>query len=273
MKNIHLLPTEKPTGLFKLNDKLQYSILNKPRNNGDGYHIYITSDEEIKKGDWYLSYGKTPILCSEKNFENPKTLKLENKIHQSGHKKIILTTDQYLIEDDVQSIDDEFLEWFVKNPSCEEVGIVKELYVPQANGKISDGKISHEISLDPLNNTLIFYKIIIPKKEPVKDKWEKLENSDLDIPLKTWDNKQEALEEAAIKYAESKSSRMTFQQTHIRDFKQGAKWQSERMFSEEDMEESFIQGAMTDLFNTWDISNEDMAKEKFKIWFEKFKKK
>jgi hypothetical protein len=35
--------------------------------------------------------------------------------------KIILTTDQDLIKDGVQAIDDEFLEWFVKNPSCEEV--------------------------------------------------------------------------------------------------------------------------------------------------------
>ena len=51
----------------------------------------------------------------------------------------------------------------------------------------------------------------------------------------------------------------------------GAKWQHKRMYSAENMLESFIQGALTDLFNTWNLSNEDMAKEKFKIWFEKFK--
>jgi hypothetical protein len=54
-------------------------------------------------------------------------------------------------------------------------------------------------------------------------------------------------------------------------FKRGAKWQQKRMYSAENMLESFIQGALTDLFNTWNLSNEDMAKEKFKIWFEKFK--
>ena len=38
-------------------------------------------------------------------------------------KKIILTTDPDLIKDGVQAIDDEFLEWFVKNPSCESVEV------------------------------------------------------------------------------------------------------------------------------------------------------
>ena len=33
--------------------------------------------------------------------------------------KIILTTDQNLIADGVQAIDDEFIEWFAKNPTCE----------------------------------------------------------------------------------------------------------------------------------------------------------
>jgi hypothetical protein len=41
----------------------------------------------------------------------------------SESKKIILTTDQDLIVDGIQAIDDEFLEWFIKNNSCEEVEI------------------------------------------------------------------------------------------------------------------------------------------------------
>jgi hypothetical protein len=39
---------------------------------------------------------------------------------------------------------------------------------------------------------------------------------------------KETIEEASEKYAESKSS--NFINTHIRDFKEGAKWQAERMF-------------------------------------------
>ena len=63
-------------------------------------------------------------------------------------KKIILTTDQELIKNGIQPIPDEFLEWFVKNPSCEEVKV--ELHVGSL--RWSDSK-----------NT---YKIIIPKEEP-----------------------------------------------------------------------------------------------------------
>jgi hypothetical protein len=47
----------------------------------------------------------------------------------------------------------------------------------------------------------------------------------------------------------------------------------ERMYSDEDMKLAFVTGALTDLFNTWNISDEDMAKEKFVNWFEQFKKK
>ena len=54
---------------------------------------------------------------------------------------------------------------------------------------------------------------------------------------------------------------------------EGAKWQQEKMYTEKDMKESFIKGALTDLFNTCDISDEDMAIEKFQEWFEQFKKK
>jgi hypothetical protein len=62
-------------------------------------------------------------------------------------KKIILTTDQDLIKDGVQAIDDEFLEWFVKNPSCEWVEI-------QCRYNFYAGQ------------DLTHYKIIIPQEEP-----------------------------------------------------------------------------------------------------------
>jgi hypothetical protein len=55
-----------------------------------------------------------------------------------------LSTDQDLIEDGIQAIDDEFLKWFIKNPSCESVE-VKFIYE------------GFEIDC---------YKIIIPQEEP-----------------------------------------------------------------------------------------------------------
>jgi hypothetical protein len=81
-------------------------------------HIYITSDEEIKEEDWfYLDDAK--IIAKYINVKPVKEAK-----------KIILTTDQDLIKDGVQAIDDEFLEWFVKNPSCESVEVSYEVLKP-----------------------------------------------------------------------------------------------------------------------------------------------
>ena len=119
-------------------------------------NIYITSDEEIKEGDW--------LIWNDKVYKDSK--RSFTGVDYSQCKKIILTTDQDLINDGVQKINDEFLQWFIKNPRCEWVEIRKEMYMPQSNGKISDGKITHEISLDPSQNTLPYYKIIIPKEEP-----------------------------------------------------------------------------------------------------------
>ena len=83
-------------------------------------HIYITSDEEIKEGCWfyYKHFGEDII---SKVSENTDLVNLNNR--DRFFQKIILTTDQDLIKDGVQAIDDEFLEWFVKNPSCEFVDV------------------------------------------------------------------------------------------------------------------------------------------------------
>jgi len=141
MKNIHLLPTDKPSRLQKTKHN-NFFLANRT-----GYeytdctaqHIYITSDEEItgfENNIWVIK-GDRIFL-----WQNTMALVSNNK-----PKKIILTTDQDLIADGVQSIDDEFLEWFVKNPSCEEVEVEK---VPYDGTKSIDKYWGGE------------YKIIIP---------------------------------------------------------------------------------------------------------------
>ena len=77
--------------------------------------IYIISDEEIKVGDYRLNNQRDYFKKADK-----EGLDYYNK-RNDVFKKIILTTDLDLIKDGVQAIDDEFLQWFVKNPSCEEV--------------------------------------------------------------------------------------------------------------------------------------------------------
>jgi hypothetical protein len=66
--------------------------------------------------------------------------------------KIILATDRQLIANGVQAIDDEFLDWFCRNSSCEVVGVVIE----KATGYTEDRQRTFYGK----------YKIILPKEEP-----------------------------------------------------------------------------------------------------------
>jgi hypothetical protein len=145
MKNIHVLPTEKPSRLWldKNNNKLHLDIESYGVNN---QNIYITNSEKIKKGDWFLN-DMNRLFKADKNYiKNPA------KEIYTNHRKIILTDNKDLIADGVQAIDDEFLEWFVKNPSCEEVKIINfHTYFNQDIGNKG------------------FYKIIIPKEEPKQE--------------------------------------------------------------------------------------------------------
>jgi hypothetical protein len=153
MKNIHLIPTDKPSRLSILNSgKLNFGAEIMSSSNSKSQHIYITSDEEIKEGDWYFNNTGSAIE------------KLTYRLPSGGAfcKKIILTTDQDLIKDGVQSIDDEFLEWFVKNPSCEEVEIKK--------GKMRLNCDGEEIGFPNMS----LYKIIIPKEEPKQETLEEI---------------------------------------------------------------------------------------------------
>jgi hypothetical protein len=110
--NIHLTPTDKPSRLFY---NVGGALLFRNYENHNGVNIYITSDEEIKDGDWMIRGNEQPTLVTPNFFWD----------FGVRYYKIILTTDPDLINDGVQAIDDEFLEWFVKNPSCEEVKVDK----------------------------------------------------------------------------------------------------------------------------------------------------
>ncbi len=115
MKNIHILPTDKPSRLIQAEDD-ELMLLNELYENtyNINKHIYITSDEEIKEGDYYYDN----IVLQVRQW---KSFMIYNNVQ---HFKIILTTDQDLIDDGVQAIADEFLEWFIKNPNCREIEVV-----------------------------------------------------------------------------------------------------------------------------------------------------
>jgi hypothetical protein len=245
MKNIHLLPTDKYSDLVYSTNKYGGYFLSRHyspmREIGDSYqNIYITNDEEIKEGDWVLGdFPDKPIGKVISKYGEEFTAQSLNGdkygLAQYDSKKIILTTDQDLIKYGVQAIDDEFLEWFVKNPNCEEV-------------EVESWQTKGEWDID--------YKIIIPKDEAKQraKNYMSLKGALEHKQIKCYcghtsycdcgpldESKQETIEEIR-KYAELSY----YNGDEINAFIAGAKWQQARMYSEEDMFE----------FSQW-ISHED----------------
>jgi len=220
MKNIHLIPTDKPSKIALSFEKLFFNskplspILYKNQN------ICITNDEEIKDGDWcYYENGDLKGIHKVINGKIPKTMFL---------KKIILTTDQDLIKDGVQAISDEFIELFIKNLNCERVEVVDDTYTVGEMSKLPLGTRNHK------------YKIIIPKEEL----------------------KQETLEEAAEKQWGKLA--IINDSAAVIAFKAGAKWQAERMYSEEEVYDILVEHTI-ELFKK--------ESKTLNEWFEQFKKK
>jgi len=270
MKNIYLIPTDKASEFYSINGK----------------HKLANSTMAM---DWYISsVGYKPhniyITSKEEDFnENDYVIKKDGRLVKvsyllskdlDGGSKVVIASDPDLIADGVQAIDDEFLEWFVKNPSCEFVEVNKLCY----------GALSGFADAG--------YKIIIPQEEPKQEIIASEE--DAKIFVDTLENppapneklktafgkqpKQETLEEAAETYLNSGKVPNDYQ-----SFIAGAKWQAERRYSEEEVIKSFdnlgfkqitseelnslpYQPFITDEdSNIWVIDKEQ--------WFEQFKNK
>jgi hypothetical protein len=153
MKNIYLLPTEKASRLGYLtkkgkevfNDLRLFDTLMPNILDSENQHIYITDNSDIKDC-WVLN-----IHINELYF-----LKGYYGI-QPIAKKIILTTDPYLISDGIQAIDEDFLQWFVNNSSCE--------YVEVKKGKLQTNDDGQKYGFPDMS----LYKIIIPQEEPKQE--------------------------------------------------------------------------------------------------------
>jgi hypothetical protein len=169
MENIHILTTLNPSRMLRGLDGIRlFKNEVSPDNQWCvNVNIHITNDEEIKDGDKRIN-----------NYQ------MKPKGEEIPSKKIILTTDQDLIKDGVQAIPDEFLEWFVKNPSCEKVQVESKI---TKDGVWTD--LKGYVELPTIHS--INYKIIIPKEEP-STKLHKGEVVDESYPKEF---KQETLEE------------------------------------------------------------------------------
>ena len=157
MKNIHILPTDKPSRLHfdgKLFLSPNYQDSKTINSIVEGRNICITSDEKIKE-DWvYHTILKSVFKINLKEVSQEY---LDEKKHIL---KVVLTTDQDLIAEGVQVIDDEFLEWFVKNPSCENVEVEKQMLCDYCGQEHCDNLRCRGYK------DSVWYEIIIPKEEP-----------------------------------------------------------------------------------------------------------
>jgi hypothetical protein len=169
MKNVYLLATDKPSRLHTYKGVLnlaagEFVAPTIVKNDLINQNIYITSDEDIKMDDWYLD-DTNSVRQAITECESYWT-------HRKKYQKIILTTDTDLIKDGVQVIDDEFLEWFVKNPSCDEVE-VKTRYVHYYKTGETFISLSKTPEFSSRNMQCIKieprYEIIIPIVEPKQE--------------------------------------------------------------------------------------------------------
>ena len=131
MKNVHLLQTEVYPAKLQLDrDYGTLTIFDEPCvSNGQdfvGANLYITSNEEIQIDEWCFEIYNRESTAVAPRFidENNNTwwlrqINMSVSADDANCKKIILTTDVRLIKDGVQAIDDEFLDWFIKNQKRE----------------------------------------------------------------------------------------------------------------------------------------------------------
>lgn len=260
MKNIHILPSKKPSRLiFDKEEKCFHPLQEEPffmehQDLVENRNLYITCDEEIMNGYAYYPELNEVLLFDGKYGE----------IYEKGRQlKVILTKDQDLIKDGVQQIPDKFLNWFVKNPSCKEVEVIEDTFT------------IGEMSKLPLGTRNLKYKIIIPKEESKHPKVLSENGNELFfdedgnlIKEIHQENVKETLEEDAEigifadkKYLERLDN---FQKVDFKDgVFEGAKWQKGKMYSEEDLLSAFEAGMR--------FIGED--KGSFKEWFGNFKNK
>jgi hypothetical protein len=310
MKNIHIIPTDKPSRLVLSNNNILTVIEESNYNFSHikSVNIYITSDEFIEEEDFGLNISTKNII----QYDGIKGLDWTyNRYLYSYYKKIILTTDQDLIKDGVQAIDDEFLKWWIKNPSCERVEVVDDTYTVGEMSKLPLGTINHKYKIIPQEeNEKDFYKIgnfhencdegckyhctkgntqiaeclechfNNTSKEQIENDWKEAgkQTEGINSPTveefleaQTQFKKQETLEEAAENHHINFTKDLSYAETRRDSFIKGAEWQAKRMYSEEEVIEVLTQRCKE--FGTKNEKFQKLLLKQDLEWFEQFKKK
>ena len=234
MKNIHIIPTDKPSRLLYFGTSkeltLQINLATFRVFERSPQNIYITNSEEINK-------DTKPCWCINtiKNTWDDDLIYYQGSMpqyHHMGFKKIILTTDPELIKNGVQEVPEYFLKWFIvgKNP-IEYVEIKPHLE-----------------SLDTMKNS---YEIIIPqpKQETIEEVAERILANNID-------GLKDLLNDDDLFY---------FYKGVIINYGVAvAEHQSEKTFSEEDMRNSFCNGYRANVKSSLNDSFQDCLNKKKK---------
>ena len=278
MRNIHILPTKNASRLYLDSNgelQLRYNLSIKDDYLGSNQHLYITNDERIELGDWFYDDDGELFKYTSTYVIDPNTWK--------DNKKIVLTTDQDLINDGVQPITNTFAEWFVENPGCKEVEVQS-----RHNFYVGQDLTHYKIIIPKEEITSKINLVEIPQEQLEKERNPNYEYFSIDEPKTNLDRlpfpelvedlakhyekepiiEEETLEEAAKKYA-TNHGMMAYMSTEKEEsFIEGAKWQEERMYSEEQVIELIQFLSMDKDFNGYG----SVYKETASYFLEKFKK-
>ena len=172
---MYLDVNKKPIELSKNNSKLQYHT---------NQHLYITSNEEIKKGDYYLKPDDNNIWIRNKN----------SNIITIGSKKIIATTDELYLSE-LFPVDNEIHSLTSRLPQPSQQFIEKYIEEYNKGNIISEGLVEVEVDLENYNNweppfpyksldEQVFYKLKLDSQNTItirkiKDSWNREEVIDL----------------------------------------------------------------------------------------------
>lgn len=229
-------------------------------------NIYITSDEPIKIDDWYLTFTNKEVMgqprkCEDANWDF------------SFCKKIILTTDQNLIKDGVQSIDDDFLEWFVKNPSCEKVKVSELRFFNPDTNESAHCKWEYDLPQEePKQIKCYCGHTTYCDCGPLEVSDEAKQRAANYMSLKgALESKQETVEEAAENWLNKDGFNIYNHYDTRPSFIAGAKWQQERMYSEEELID-FADYIRNNQY-VWNYPDKIRDRRTTKELFEQFKKK
>jgi len=255
MKNIFLKETDQESELYYNTHANVYGHSKNVLSMGGwvvNKFIYITNNEEIKFDD-YITDGY-------------KVWKWKDDCSLLGRKKVVLTNDPTLIEDGVQQVNSSFLSFYAEN-TPDYVEVIKELNETDYNICV-DYTYSYSLNFSPKENREQSSKT----EENIIDQWlEKNGNPEIakqvEEALGEIFKEELELEEVAKNYSEYNEQ---INKAVIEAVKFGAKWQAERMYSEEEVLEqlNLLYSMKNSLVDTFTDENDYITMK----WFDKNKK-